>query len=479
MPPGPGAVANPKRLRRALTSKSPNSQTLFNSLGLVVLFGINFFTMPFFTRVLGPEGYGKFSLYISWSQILTVIIGLQVASTIPVAVVRLGEERLKAYVSSTTTLFTLVFLAITGALWLIRSDVARALGFDPMIVLLLMVHSFGAAIALVVTTYWVNTLQAVRNFVFSVVLAASTIGLSVLLIVKVSTPQPWEARVWGSGIPYAVIGVALLGIILMRGRCLYSREYWAFCLPLCLPLVLHGLAAVALLQIGRILMERLTGDLTAVGCLAVAMTIGSLLQAILNALNNTWVPYFYRELKESTGILAARTANYLRLFTCGTCALILISPEVIRLFAGAAYSAAVPVTPLILCAVFFVFLYLFPVNYELYCRKSSYVSVGTTGAAALSIVLGYMGIRYAGLTGAAVANLISYAALFGFHSVLASRRMNGYPYRMGTFLKPLLAVATVMVVFFPTIHLPVLRWAAAAGFLGFLAWRLRQTRTIF
>ena len=50
-------------IRRLLTGTSANQMAFFNILGPVILNGVNFFTVPVFTRLLGAENYGVISLY--------------------------------------------------------------------------------------------------------------------------------------------------------------------------------------------------------------------------------------------------------------------------------------------------------------------------------------------------------------------------------------------------------------------------------
>ena len=45
-------------LKKLLLGKSANQLAFFNILGPVILNGVNFFTVPIFTRLLGAENYG-------------------------------------------------------------------------------------------------------------------------------------------------------------------------------------------------------------------------------------------------------------------------------------------------------------------------------------------------------------------------------------------------------------------------------------
>ena len=74
-----------------LTSKGENSQTFFNFLSTAISSGIAFLTMPIFTRLLGAEQFGMYSIYHAWLTILLCFMGLNVNSA-------LGKGRLSVLV---------------------------------------------------------------------------------------------------------------------------------------------------------------------------------------------------------------------------------------------------------------------------------------------------------------------------------------------------------------------------------------------
>ena len=50
-----------------------NKNAIFNLLGPILLNGISFFTMPIFTRLLGPAQYGIVAVFTTWVGILSLI----------------------------------------------------------------------------------------------------------------------------------------------------------------------------------------------------------------------------------------------------------------------------------------------------------------------------------------------------------------------------------------------------------------------
>ena len=73
-----------------------NTVAIFNILGPIILNGINFFTIPVFTRLLGTENYGLYTIYYTWVNTFTILVSLQASGTIGVANVRMeGKQKLE------------------------------------------------------------------------------------------------------------------------------------------------------------------------------------------------------------------------------------------------------------------------------------------------------------------------------------------------------------------------------------------------
>ena len=79
-------------MKKNILKDNVNAVAFFNILGPIVLNGINFFTIPIFTRVLGTDNYGLYTIYSTWVSVATILIGLQVMGTVGVANVQFPES---------------------------------------------------------------------------------------------------------------------------------------------------------------------------------------------------------------------------------------------------------------------------------------------------------------------------------------------------------------------------------------------------
>ena len=147
--------------------------------------------------------------------------------------------------------------------------------------------------------------------------------------------------------------------------------------------------------------------------------------------------------------------------------------------APASYWSGIKIIPFIALAYYFNFLYSFPANYEFFCEKTVFISIGTLCAAIINIVLNFLLIPSYGILGAAIATLIGYVFSFLFHDIIARFIVKNFEYSFMFYLKGLLPLLMVIVFYYFTIDLWLVRWVLAS-FLGFwIILRMIKLKKIF
>lgn len=466
---------------KLIKSKNVNIAAFFNIAGPVILNGISFFTVPIFTRILGTANYGIASLYVTWVQIFTMIIGLQTSGTISTSVVHFPKEKQNAYRSSVITI-SCCSLAVVGALTVIFIEpIKAATGFSALVTVLLILHSFGAFSLNFASSVFIYQKEAYKNFIFSVFTAVLTVVLSLILILKVFPPENnYLGRIIGLAAPNIVIGIALISVIVARGRTGFNKEYWKYCLPLCLPLVFHGLSQTVLSQTDKIMLKVFYGD-SAVGIYSLAVTVSHILVIVWNALNNTWVPVYYDHMKAGDyDTIKIRAKNYIFLFTVLTMGFLTVCPEVVKIFASEEFWQCIEYLPLLAVGSYMMFLYSFPVNFQFFYKKSLGIAVGTLLAAAVNIVLNYFLIDKFGMKGAATATLSAYTALFIFHQIIAKYALKEkYTFGITMYYKSIICVAVTFALCYLLADFWIVRWGIAAVLGVALLYKTVKNKAIF
>lgn len=113
--------------------------------------------------------------------------------------------------------------------------------------------------------------------------------------------------------------------------------------------------------------------------------------------------------------------NYIELFSVITIGFILLAPEVYHIFAVKEYWSGTGMIPIFAIGTFFVFLYSFSVNYEIFYKSTKVIAFGSVLSAACNILLNIVLIRLWGSYGAVVATVLSYLLQFIFQHISAMR----------------------------------------------------------
>lgn len=463
-------------------NKKLNQVMFFNMIAPILLNGIGFFTIPLFTRLLGTENYGIYTVYLSYQSILVILMGLQTQSIIaPTSVYYEGKSRDQCFSNALTISALSCVLWVAGLLlflpWVIRFTTLSA---DMVVVM--MAHSFGMVFTQWALFKFTYDKQAVLNFVFSLSLAVAGILLSLWFILDVFKNRPAFAYMLGHAIPYMVMGVCFAVYFLAKGRHFFQKAEWAFCLSLCLPIVFHALSNTVLQQSAKVLLQKLVNPGVA-GVFGFAVTFANVMNIIFNALNTTWVPFYHDDIKEGRlDRLKAKTNNYLFLFTLLCIGFIMAMPEVVKVFVEQEFWGSIDILPLLILGIYFAFLYTFPVNVEFYYKETKFIALGTIIAAACNMGLGLLLIPRFGIFGAAFSTVLSYALLYVLHLFIATvliKKPYHYPYKFFYAYLAAMIFFTALFYFIKGSSFMLLRWGIFALAALLLLFRVIKNKSIF
>lgn len=464
-----------------LPKKSMNRITLINIFSTVLLQGISMLTAPVISRLLGTENYGIVSIYNTWVPVVTIILGLQAESTLNLARTEYPEEEQKKYQSSILAMVLLSFLVGTAVIAACQKPLSELLRLHPVMVLLIVIQAYGSFCITLLNCKLAYEFKADKNLLLSLVVAVLSIGVSVALILSMPPESNYWGRVLGLASVYGCFGIGISIFFFSRGRTLFHKAYWKFCLPLSLPLIVHSLAGVALGQSDRIMLQQMCDEAT-VGIYSLAAAFASVMSIVWSSLNNSWVPFFY-EFSNNKQIdeIKKHGRNYLELYSILAIGFMLLTPEVYKLFASQAYWSGTSMIPLLVLGYYFVFLYSFPANYEFYNRKTKATAVCTLIAGACNIGLNLIFIRHWGVFGAALATMAAHGVQFLVHYFYAMSIKKGvdFPFRMKLlvpYVLPVMAV-TAWTAVFPGAWW--LRWGVGAVLGVWELLRMLKRKSIF
>ncbi|MDR1753715.1 MAG: oligosaccharide flippase family protein [Eubacterium sp.] len=470
-------------IKKHLLNKTPNSQAFFNIISIVIIRSLSFITVPIFTNLLTVENYGIISIYTTWLLVYEIFVGLQVASSIGSATVHISPEKQKAYFSSILTLSFLSFISIFLLTVLFVGPISKILELSEFLIIVMVIESFSAFIIGFITSKNIFYKDAHKNLIISLLTSIMSILLSILFIFNIpNVNDRYIGKILGGLLPGAVIAIYFIIVIFKEGKVFYNKEFWKFCLPLSIPIIPHILSHVIISQSDRIMIQKLIENSDyQIGIYSFAYNFATILNTIYSALNNAWVSFYYGALKEKKiDLLNKKLINYLLLFTTLTAGFILLSPEVIKVFANKNYWVAMDFIPLLCLGFYFVFLYSFPVNFEFYMKSTKMIALGSIIAALINIGFNFLFIFPFGVYGAIIATVISCAFLFLFHFMFSRFKFKSkFHYKLKVFLPFMLFVILIIPLFYLLKDYWILRWGIGAALGVFILLRTLKNKSIF
>lgn len=384
--------------------------------------GISVITVPIFTRLLTTDEYGTYSLYLSWFSILTIFTSLNLYyGAFNNALNRIQDKREKdIYVSSMQGLVTILVLVFTVIYIPFRSFWSGVLGLSELALLLMLVHLWVEPCV----QFWLARQRFEFKYKHAVII---TIIKSVLnpalglVLVLTADYDKSLARIISVVLAEVLVAGAIMVLQFYKGRAFFHKAHWKYALGFNIPLLPHYLSMVLLAQADRVMIQRYAGA-SKVGIYSVAYSIGLLIQLFTNAVNGSLTPWTYEKLNKKDYGAIRRTTNMLLLFLAvGICAMLLFVPEVVAFFAPEKYYEAIYVVPPVACSVFFIFLYNIFAIPQMYYERQKFMSIASTLAAVLNIVLNYIFIQMYGYIAAGYTTVACYLAYSIGHYIFSRR----------------------------------------------------------
>ncbi len=458
--------------------KKRNSVALFNILSVVLLNGISFLTAPLFSRLLGDSGYGVFKIYNIWVSVAAIVMTLQTQATLVNARVEYPEEVQDKYHSSVLSLSVLVFGLCSGLIGIFIGPVSRLLGLEPVLIGLLLLQAFGTYCVNFLNTRNTYAYKAGKNMALSLTVTLTTLVLSLIFVLRLPQEIRYYGRITAVAGTYGLIGIPICLFLLLRGKRFYNREYWKFCIVLAIPAVFHNLSDLILGQSDQVMLQKFLGDAT-VGHYGYAWNFSNILFVLFNALNRTWCPFFFDEMKEGKREqMLNKSRNFLELFTVLACGFILLAPEVYHVYADRSFWPSTSVIPLFVVSYYLNFLCTFPVNFEYYHKQTKVVAAVTISASLLNVVLNYFLIQSLGMVGAALATAMSHGVQLLLHHLYCHFRLGrgDYPFPVKVWVKYAAFFAGTVTVVYLMPNTWLLRWGfgAVLGILELIQIRRRK-----
>ena len=375
--------------------------------------GIQFITIPLFTRLLTTEQYGQFSLYQSWLNLLTIFATLNLAGGVfNNGMIRYEEDRdtftsAMQGLSGTAVLLTFCVYLAAADWW------DRLIGMPRILVAAIFAEMFFCP----ALQYWsLRQRFEYRYRALTAITLAVAVCNPVLGFIAISlTPERGIARALSVALLNTAAGLVFYLYNLLRGKKLFVRSYWKFALAFNIPLIPHYLSQMVLSQSDRIMIEKMFGK-SPVAVYSIAYSIGMVMNIITSSINASFIPWTYQMCKAGNYRRIGKVASLFLALSAGIVLVpILMAPEVIAVMGPQEYADAIWVIPPVAVAGYVTFVYSLFANIEFYFAESKFVMVASSMAAIANIIMNWFGMRWFGYIAAGYTTVICYAILAAAH----------------------------------------------------------------
>ena len=432
--------------------------------------GIAFLTVPIFSRILSTTDYGILTTFNSFVSTLSVIISLSLYMGIRASFIDYKEKETENFLSTVVTFTLIIFIIVMSIIGIGASVFSGAT--DWKLVIFCFVQSFGIAMLDDFCYFLMMRYQYKMRTALMVLPSFISAILSIVTILFVVKEKLYLGRIVPTTIVYGIFALLILGMVYSKARPQINREYLKYGLAISLPLVMHSIALHVLSQSDRIMITWLR-DAAETGIYSLVYNLSMIATVITSSLDGIWVPWFTGKLKnKEIKDVNERAMDYVNLMTYVLVSLVLVGPEILKIFADKRYWEGISIIPPIVLANYLIFMYTLYVNVEHFYKKTRVIFVNTVLCAVVNIILNYLFIPYFGYVAAAFTTLVSYLLAFILHSYCAKKiEKNLYPLKM--FVRSLIHIGIVILIYYLTINVWYIRWALMIVYLICMLYRER------
>ena len=395
------------------------------TIGNILIKGINFITLPIFSRILTTDEFGVYNIFLSYEAILFVVIGLALHSSIQSANVEF-KGKIDQYVSSVSIIYGINFTLFLIIALLLSTPLCGWLDISENVLICLVLYSCSTALISYYNSV-VSLKYEYKKYLFvSLFNSLGNVVFSLILMFTLLSSEKDVGRVVGVTINGTLLMVFILVSFYRKAKPRFNEKYWNFAVRYSLPIVPHGLSQVVLGQSDRIMIRKFVGD-ASVGIYSLAGNIQLILNIITTSISTVWTTWFYSNMeKQRYDLIRNRACLVSKVFLGLSIGLMAISPELVLFLGGKNYDSAKYVSIPIIVVSFVIFLYNVIVPCEYYKKKTVYVMTGTMIAAVINVITNYIFIKRYGFYAAAYTTLFSYCMYLVLHIVIAYRLVGFY-----------------------------------------------------
>lgn len=386
--------------------------------------GMSFITTPIFARVLSKEEFGIYNNFVSWLNILSVIITIKAIASF-ISARYDYRETFNNYIFSImglTVMATSVGIVFVN---LFSEFFTKLFHLDLLTINLMFIYIFFSECIAMYQNREQYYFRYKRSIFVSLLTAITTTGISIALVFW--SNNKLLGRLVGYTIPSILIGAFIFGSFALKNQKM-RLEHWKYAIPLALPYVPHLLSLTLLNSMDRIMITKICGA-KETALYSLAYTCSSVVTILMSSMNSAYGPWLAGKLDQKNyQDIRKFSYVYIGIFMLLVMGIILIAPEILFILGGKSYEEAKYVMPPVMMGCAFQLLYTMHVNIEQFKKRTIGMAIASAVCALFNYGLNLFFIPSFGYIAAAYTTLASYLLLLLLHMFLVYRIKIGAVY---------------------------------------------------
>ena len=406
------------KTRKKLKLTLPAKATVFYTLTGALERGVGFVFTPIYTRILTPEEYGLYPLYVSWMGIATVIVTLELTGSTVYRGLSSSEGGEKKFISSLTGLYLTCAVITCGVILSFGRAVRGITGLNTTLLVFLLLQT---VLNGVIGIYFAKCRYEYKYKTASLInLANAILSPPLSLLIIRFTDYKAEARI----IAPLVIGIAISIPIIIKtfvgGRTFFDGGVWKGQLGAVIPLLPHFLATTVTVQSSKLAIAYFFGE-DALARYSLVFSFGFIFTVMTVGINSGLTPWINRKLSHGEKKRVGEMCEELfSLFSILSVMAIAFVPEGLSILAPHEYLDALPAVYPIAISVIISFLTTVFYTVTVYFGKGHLVTLTSILSMLVTLILhltvtprfGYVGAGVVACA-AGVVNVLSYTVIIG------------------------------------------------------------------
>jgi len=376
---------------------------------------------PVFSRLLPPSVFADSRIYESWVYLLAPIVSLSLYQSIARAKFDY-EGNLPSFLSNILTLIAILAAGVLFAGMLVGNLVKKILGFNGPLLILMLLYSLAYNGLQCIQLYERQLMHYRSNIILTMLAVIPGVLTSVLCIWinkdSTSLSHLLNIRIVSFFLPTTIIGFAAIGIAWRRGGSFFDLAQWRYGIRFSAPMMATTVSSQVFFQSAIIIVRRVIGVEEA-AIVAIAMTVGYIMDILVHAVDNAWRPWLYEQISRGGFVFVRRTWKVLLLGVCVIVwCLTMITPELVLVLGGARFKAATVLISPILCGSLANFLLIEYTALEQYYKKTRISGFAGIISAVINIALNFLFVKIFGYTAVVYTTYVSYLIACGIHYMM-------------------------------------------------------------